>query len=171
MTDITLREARNAQDMDAVRQLCWAYHSFLLHNSAIDRDITETFYPRPKYEALMADLPQVHARPKGIILLAEDGDGTPVGCGMSQDLGQGMSEIKRVFVADAARGKGVARKICTTLIDQARADGFNKIVLDTSKQLAAAQILYDRLGFAQRGPYQPIPQDILPQLMFYELPL
>lgn len=171
MTDITLREAVTAADLNAVRQLCWAYHDFLLHNSPIDRDITETFYPRPKYEALMADLPQIHARPQGIMLLAEDGTGSPIGCGMSQDLGDGMSEIKRVFVTDAARGKGVARHICAALIDQARADGFDKVVLDTSKQLTAAQTLYDRLGFARRGPYQPIPEDILPQLMFYELPL
>lgn len=171
MSEITLHTATTPDDIEAVRTLCWAYHSFLLNNSPIDREITETFYPRPKYEALMDALPQLHARPGGIMLLARDSSGTPVGCGMSQDLGKGLSEIKRVFVTDAARGKGVARQLCAALIDQARVDGFHKVVLDTSRQLTAAQMLYTRLGFAERGPYQPIPEDILPQLMFYELTL
>ena len=81
------------------------------------------------------------------------------------------AEIKRVFVTDAARGRGVAHLICDALIAQARADGFDRIVLDTSKSLTAAQRLYTALGFAERGPYQPIPSDVLPELMFYELDL
>ncbi|CAN0605899.1 unnamed protein product, partial [Ectocarpus sp. 12 AP-2014] len=86
-------------------------------------------------------------------------------------LNDDTAEIKRVYVSETVRGQGVARQICTQLIDQARADGFAKIVLDTSKSLKAAQALYDRLGFAQRGPYQPIPKDVLPELLFYELTL
>ena len=81
------------------------------------------------------------------------------------------SEMKRVFTTDAARGKGVAAQLCTHLIDQARADGFSRMVLDTSKSLTGAQRLYSKLGFTPRGPYQPIPDDVLPDLLFYEIAL
>lgn len=165
---ITLHEATTAADIAAVRTLCWAYRDFLLSNTDIDREITETFYPVPKYEALMAALTTVHARPGGIILLAKTPDGTPVGCGMTHALDPQTSEIKRVFVTDAARGQGVAAQLCEALVAQAQRDGFPRIVLDTSKSLKAAQRLYLRLGFEPCRPYQPIPPEVLPELVFYE---
>lgn len=164
----TIRPVSQGADIDDVRTLCWAYRDFLLDHTAIDRGITETFYPEPKYTELMANLAQEHARPNGIILLASDGDGNPVGCGMSHALDEQTSEIKRVFVTDAARGQGLARALCSALIEQARRDGFRRIVLDTSRSLGPAQQLYAALGFAERGPYQPIPEDALPHLMFFE---
>lgn len=165
---IALTPVTTAADLAAVRDLCWAYRDFLLGNTDIDREITETFYPVPKYKALMASLAAEHARPNGIILLAKAPDGTPLGCGMTHALTPQTSEIKRVFVTDAARGKGVAAQICEALVTQARQDGFTDIVLDTSKSLKAAQRLYLRLGFAPCGPYQPIPADVLPELLFFE---
>ncbi|NEK20888.1 GNAT family N-acetyltransferase [Sulfitobacter sp. JBTF-M27] len=171
MNDIIINEAKTPAEIDAVRDLCWAYRDFLLNNSPVDQEITETFYPTAKYEDLMQDLPNLHARPKGIMLLAKDASGTPVGCGMTHALNDTTAEIKRVYVSETVRGQGVARQICTRLIDQARADGIANIVLDTSKSLTAAQALYDRLGFARRGPYQPIPEDVLPELLFFELTL
>ena len=167
---VQISQATSAEDLAAVRALCWDYHSFLLHNSDIDRDITQAFYPAPKYDALMQDLPSEHARPQGIILLATLND-QPVGCGMIHALNAQTSEIKRVFVADTARGKGIAAQLCTALMDQARTDGFTKMVLDTSITLTGAQRLYTKLGFTPRGPYQPVPEDMLPHLLFYETAL
>jgi len=170
-TGATIAEVTTAPDLEDVRALCWDYRDFLLHNTEIDREITETFYPVPKYQALMADLATLHAHPKGIILLARDKAGAPVGCGMTHPLSDDVSEIKRVFVPETARGKGIAAEICKMLIAKARADGFAKIVLDTSKALHGAERLYQRLGFAACGPYQPIPSDILPELLFFEMDL
>lgn len=168
MTEITIAHATSPDDLEAVRTLCWAYRDFLLNHTDIDRTITETFYPVPKYTALMDSLATLHARPKGMILLARDEGGAAVGCGMTHALDPQTSEIKRVFVTDAARGTGVAERICTSLVDQARQDGFARIVLDTSKSLHAAQRLYTRLGFATCGPYQPIPDEVFSELVFFE---
>ncbi len=170
MSDITLSPVTSAEDLAAVQALCWDYHSFLLHNSDIDHQITQTFYPVPKYETLMQGLAQEHARPTGIILLARL-KGQPVGCGMSHAIDRQTSEIKRVFTTEAARGQGIAAQICTALMAQARADGFTRMVLDTSETLTGAHRLYARLGFTPRGPYQPIPPDVLPVLRFYEIAL
>ena len=170
-SEITVAEARSPGDIEAVRGLCWDYRAFLLANSPRDREITETFYPEPRYAEIMADLPRLHARPRGVMLLARNAEGVAVGCGMTHPLSEDRAEIKRVFVSEAARGAGLARRLCKRLVEQARADGYRSLVLDTSTSLKAAQRLYDRLGFRQRGPYQPIPEDVLPDLLFYELAL
>lgn len=171
MTAPILRPATSDADIAAVIDLCWAYRDFLISVSPRDAELTETFYPETKYRQLMDTLATEHARPQGIILLAEDANGTAIGCGMTHSLDDETSEIKRVFVTDAARGKGVARALCSALLIQARSDGFKRVVLDTSKSLTTAQRLYVSLGFQPRGPYQPIPADVLPHLVFYELPL
>ncbi|MGB3246390.1 MAG: GNAT family N-acetyltransferase [Sulfitobacter sp.] len=167
---LKIAPATSDVDLAEVRRLCWDYHSFLLNLSGTDRNITETFYPVAKYAALMDGLAQEHARPGGIILLARI-DGKPVGCGMTHAIGDHTCEVKRVFVSDAARGQGVAARLCTALMDQARTDGFKTMVLDTSKSLTGAQNLYSKLGFKLRGPYQPIPERVLPHLLFYEIAL
>ena len=167
---ITLREATDAMDIAAVQTLCWAYRDELMSLSDADAEITRTFYPEPKYRALMDGLAQAHARPRGIILLAER-DGKAVGCGMTHALSRDTSEVKRVFVDPQARGAGVARKLMQALMAQARADGFTRLLLDTSVNLGPARALYAALGFRARGPYQDIPADVLPHLLFFETDL
>lgn len=171
MSDIKIRPATSDADVAAVVALCWAYRDYLIGMSPKDAELTEAFYPEPKYRQLMADLAVVHGRPKGIILIAEDAAGAIAGCGMTHALDDQTSEIKRVYITDAARGKGAARTLCTALIEQARADGFTRVVLDTSKSLTIAQELYLKLGFQPRGPYQPIPEAVISHILFFELPL
>ena len=164
-------QATTAADLAAVVALCWEYRDFLLANTPVDREITETFYPVPRYEALMDELPLIHARPQGVILLARSADGAPLACGMTHPLDPQSAEIKRIFVAPEARGLGLAKALCRALLVQAQADGYQRVVLDTSRTLTGAVALYLSLGFKERGPYQPIPDDVLPHLRFFELPL
>lgn len=165
---IIVRAATASADLAAVRQLCWDYRGHLAAVSAVDAELTETFYPVPKYTALIGTLETIHARPTGIILLAEHG-GVPIGCAMSHALFPDTSEIKRLYVTPQARGLGTARKLISALKDQARADGFSRLVLDTSVNLAPAQALYTDMGFAMRGPYQEVPAVALPHLLFFEM--
>ncbi|KEJ89573.1 acetyltransferase [Sulfitobacter donghicola DSW-25 = KCTC 12864 = JCM 14565] len=165
-----IRPATSPADLEAVRKLCWDYRTHLASVSPIEAELTETFYPVPKYTALMDALEHTHARPNGIILIATL-DGAPVGCAMTHALDPETSEIKRLFVAPQARGHGAARKLIHALMDQARSDGFKRIVLDTSVNLAPARALYASLGFSERGPYQDVPEIALPHLFFFEAPL
>lgn len=170
-TPFTLAQAESPAELDAVRALCWDYRDTLIANSPDDRKITETFYPIPKYEALMRDLPSLHARPRGVILLARSPEGGPLACGMTHPLDDRTAEIKRVFVAPAARGLGLAKALCRALLDQAAVDGYDRVVLDTSRSLPAAGPLYHALGFTECGPYQDIPPSALPHLLFFEYTL
>ncbi len=87
---------------------------------------------------------------------------------MSQRLPDGCTEIKRVFVDPAARGHGLAARLVEELATRARAAGVPLLRLDTMNTLSAACHLYIKLGFAERGPYQPVPEIALPHLRFFE---
>jgi len=165
--EVSIAPATTAAELAAVQALCWSYRAYLENFAPVERRITEVFYPPAKYEALMGELAHIHARPRGIILLARQGD-TPVGCGMTQPLDDATAEIKRVYVSDAARGLGIARQLCAQLVEQARQDGFGRVVLDTSRAFDTARRLYTGLGFVETGPYQPIPEEMLPHLCFFE---
>jgi GNAT superfamily N-acetyltransferase len=166
-----VRHAESSDDLEAVRQLCWDYRDFLLSYGEEQRRITEAFYQRDAYAALMDNLTEKHARPSGAILLVEDNNGAVQGCGMIQGLGGTNAEIKRVFIRPEARGAGAGRDLTRALISQARADGHTLLLLDTSRAFKAARALYEAHGFVERGPYCPVPADLIPLLRFYELDL
>lgn len=170
MTRVTVRAVEDDADLKAVRQLCWDYRAYLEDFSEELKSTVAFAYPADAYQALMDALPEKHARPKGIILLAE-ADGHIIGCGMSHPLNDQDTEIKRVFVSAGARGTGAGKAISRALIDQARKDGFSRILLDTSRQFTGPQKLYESLGFQRRGRYSDLPPGFENYLVFYELTL
>jgi putative acetyltransferase len=59
----------------------------------------------------------------------------------------GSAELKRVFVAESARGRGVARTLLRAVEDFARAQRVHAIVLETGPAQPEAIALYESLGF------------------------
>lgn len=60
-------------------------------------------------------------------------------------------EVKSMFTARRARGKGVASALLRQLEDQARHENLTSLKLETAEALAAAIRLYERLGFTRCG--------------------
>lgn len=141
------------EDHSELARLCWAYRDLLAERTQSVPGILETYYAKDDYTRLIAELPRIHARPKGNILLAEH-SGAIVGCGMYYPLKTpGICEIKRVFVDGSARGLGAARALMAQAMDEARADGYSRMVLDTMVNLTEAIALYEKLGFAPGDPF------------------
>jgi GNAT superfamily N-acetyltransferase len=92
----------------------------------------------------------------GVVLLAYDG-GRPVACGSLRLLDAETAEIKRMFVAPSARGRGHARTMLRALEDEARARGCARVVLDTAAPLAEAAALYLAEGYREIAPYNDNP--------------
>lgn len=160
-------------DMDAVARLCWAYRDLLSTREAAAGlpAMAAAFYPTDRYQQLIDDLPRIHARPHGDILVA-DADGMLVGCAMYYPLGPpGVTELKRVYVAPAARGTGTGRRLIEEVIDRARTDGYTRMVLDTIAPLAEAIALYGRIGFAPCAPYYEISAEFRPHLRYFDYSL
>ena len=84
--------------------------------------------------------------PRGTFLVGYDDD-VPVCCGGIKALTDGACEIKKMFVVEAARGRGVARALLIELERQARNLGYEIARLDTGPKQARAQTMYERAGY------------------------
>lgn len=78
----------------------------------------------------------------------------------------GYGEVKSMFTAPKARGKGVAAHVLTRIEGEARRAGLRVLRLETGTGLDAAHRLYSRFGFARRGPFGNYSQS--PYSLFYE---
>jgi carbonic anhydrase len=90
--------------------------------------------------------------PRGVFYLVEI-DGQPMGMGGLRHSAEGIAEMKRVFVPPEGRGHGLGEAIATRLVADARAFGYRRVRLDTLPFMAAAQALYERMGFVDCAPY------------------
>lgn len=66
---------------------------------------------------------------------------------------QRVAEIKRMYVADDARGLGLARRMLSHLEATARAAGFDALVLSTGAPQVAAVGLYASAGYELVEPF------------------
>ena len=90
--------------------------------------------------------------PRGAFLVARL-DGVPVACGAVRKLGPDAAEIKRMWVAPAARRRGVARALLGALEDAARTLGSAVVRLDTAATLGEALGLYRSAGYIEIPAY------------------
>jgi GNAT superfamily N-acetyltransferase len=86
--------------------------------------------------------------PHGVFLVAWL-DGQPAGCGGWRTLHSDdrYAEVKRMYVAPAARNRGVAMALLRALEDDARAAGRKRIVLETGHMQPEAIALYQKAGY------------------------
>jgi GNAT superfamily N-acetyltransferase len=89
--------------------------------------------------------------PRGRFLLVRAG-GRALGCGGIRTLGDGVGEIKRMWVHPDLRGRGVGRKLLAALEQASRELGHTVVRLDTNGHLEEAISLYTSAG------YTPIPR-------------
>ncbi|HEV8219032.1 MAG TPA: MarR family winged helix-turn-helix transcriptional regulator [Streptosporangiaceae bacterium] len=86
--------------------------------------------------------------PAGLLLLARL-HGEPVGCGALKFHGTEPAELKRMWVANRARGLGLGRRLLAELEDQARRHGATVVRLETNQALTEAITLYRSAGYAE----------------------
>jgi GNAT superfamily N-acetyltransferase len=94
----------------------------------------------------------------GFVLLATSG-GAATGCIALRSLEPGVGEVRRLFVAPTGRSEGLGRRLMLGVIDEARARGFDRLVLNTLPTMTHAGRLYDALGFVPVDPYVQDPTD------------
>jgi len=100
--------------------------------------------------------PEELVPPSGYFLIVRL-DGEAVACGALKLQGQGVGELKRMWVAPQARGKGIAGRLLAALEAQALAAGVQVLRLDTSRHLPEAHALYVKNGYVEIAPYNDNP--------------
>ena len=105
--------------------------------------------------------------------LAETGDGEVVGTatGFDDPDEPGTVLLVAMFVAATARGTGLADRLVSAVIDQARSDGARRVRLHVVETNAVAERLYARCGFVSTGATVPLPHrpDLLEREMVLDL--
>jgi len=79
-------------------------------------------------------------------------DGAILACGQTATEGE-LVGLYDVFTHPAARGQGLARRLCSGLLAHARADGARVAYLQVDADNAPARAIYHRLGFADGYAY------------------
>ena len=59
------------------------------------------------------------------------------------------AELQKLYLSDAAKGKGLGKQLMQTAEEFARAAGYRLLYLETHTNLKAAICLYEKLGFRQ----------------------
>ena len=112
---------------------------------------------RPTYPTVEQFTP-----PAGVFLVVED-DGGVIGCGgvrriqRRPDTYEIRFEVKHLWLAPAARGRGAGRLLLEELERRAVEFGAQELVLDTNASLEAAGGLYRSSGYDDIEPYNANP--------------
>ncbi len=97
-------------------------------------------------------------------------DGVAVGCG-GVALFADFAEVKRMYVREAVRGRGVAPALLARIEQEARAAGLTTLRLETGDAQIAAMRLYARAGFVRCPPfgdYAAMAPDAVATSVFFE---
>lgn len=109
-------------------------------------------------------LPGKYAPPAGCLLLATL-DFQPAGCIAFQPIGEGICEMKRMFVRPVFRNQGIGTLLIAKLQEYAVQQGYTTMRLDTHPWMNDAHKRYLAMGFYEIPRYN---QNPTPGIRFFE---
>lgn len=105
---------------------------------------------------LIAAKPHELRPPAGLLLVAYL-HSEPVGCGAVKHHADAPSEIKRMWVAETARGLGIGRRLLAELEASAARSGATRARLETNRRLTEAISLYRSAGYVEVAAFNDEP--------------
>ena len=144
------------------RYVAWHHERHATHRAMIDR-----YFEPAAFEAELAGLPGAFAPPAGRLLVARCG-AEVAGCVGLRDLGGGVCEMKRMFVAPEHQGHGLGVALGRRFLAEAVAAGYRAARLDTGPLQHEAHRLYARIGFRRIAPYYELDPEMAGFLIFME---
>ena len=121
------------------------------------------------FQKELENLPGKYAPPEGSLILAVE-NGIPAGCVALRKFGTDgeKCEMKRLFVPDSFRKRGIGKELVCRIIAQGSAMGYSSMLLDTLSIMGKARELYEAAGFKRIDAYYHNP---LEGAIFMELDL
>jgi ribosomal protein S18 acetylase RimI-like enzyme len=142
-----IREARSPVQLRELRRLLEQFAS------SIEADLEFQDFKQE-----LAALPGPYGPPDGRLLIWEEDEGVG-GCVALCNLGEGVGELRRLWVSPLFRGRGIGRELIDELLRQARKIGYSKVRLHTLSTMLSARAVYDGLGFYEIPPYTRVPAE------------
>jgi DNA-binding MarR family transcriptional regulator len=129
-----------------------AQHCLHEYFSELDRRFETGFDPARSIPADEADM-----RPPAGLFLVASLRAEPIGCGALKFYDSAPPDIKRMWVAESARGLGVGRRLLGELENRAAEQGARAVRLETNKALVEAISLYRSAGYVEVAPFNDEP--------------
>jgi ribosomal protein S18 acetylase RimI-like enzyme len=121
-----------------------AQHCLHAYFSELERRFDGGFDPRLSLPVSIEDM----RPPAGLFLLALRG-AEPIGCGALRFYDTEPAYIKRMWIADSARGLGIGRRLLSELESEAAQRGASAVRLETNRSLTEAIALYQSAGYIE----------------------
>jgi DNA-binding MarR family transcriptional regulator len=118
----------------------------------LNRRFAQGFDPA---RSISADAPELRP-PAGVLLVASLLE-EPIGCGALKFHGREPTEIKRMWVAESARGLGLGRRLLAALEARAAESSSAIVRLETNETLTEAIAMYRSAGYAEVAPFNDEP--------------
>ncbi len=116
-------------------------------------------------EQEIGHLPGEYGPPEGRLLLAMH-DGKAAGCVAYRTIGEGVCEMRRLYLRPPFRGKKIGKGLAQAVLAEARKAGCGCMRLYTLPTMKEAIALYHALGFIDIPPYG---DHIIPDALYMEL--
>ena len=176
---LSIRAARTREDVASFATFCVQYADWLMTSFGIDISFQS-------FQQEMDGLPGDYAPPEGTILLASascaDGNRQDIGAVALRPfnaINHGTSaaqshvsvktcEMKRLYVLHGWQQCGAGKLLTQAAIQSAKQMGYQRMVLDSVKQLAAANKMYAKLNFRSCADYNRY-QYPVPDVCFWEM--
>ena len=129
-----------------------AQHCLHAYFAELDRRFDTGFDP-----ALSIPADEEELRPPAGLLLVASLRADPIGCGALKFHDNEPADIKRMWVAESARGLGIGRRLLSELEHHAADHGAGAVRLETNKTLTEAISLYGSADYIEVAPFNDEP--------------
>lgn len=96
--------------------------------------------------------PEKYTSPNGEFIIAKENNRV-IGCVAINELEHTICEMKRLFVKEEYKKRGIGEKLVEKIIEEAKKRNYKKMRLDTLNTMEAALSIYYKKGFYDIKPY------------------
>ena len=123
---------------------------FIEYSNSLDFDLHFQ-----NFENELKELNIQYNKPHGGLILIVDCDSKEeIGCVGIRKSEDKVAELKRMFIKDTHRNKGLGNELMRRAIELCKNLGYEKIRLDTLDTMKPAITIYEKFGFRQTGAYR-----------------
>jgi len=137
-----------------IKELFTEYTNLLITGDSTFREYLEV----QDYDKELADLEVKYGQPQGRLYVAYRDDEL-AGCVGLRKIDAQNCEMKRLYVKEEFRGKGIGDTLAKLVIAEAKKQGYSHMLLDTLPFLETAIHMYRSYGFYEIECYNNCPMD------------